>query len=234
LPTEVEVIPFNAQPHDRGISAVANELDLDRKAVREAIKIETQVTPEAKEAAREAGVYDNNSAMLQVASFASEEQRAKVEEIAAAKKRKKQRREERLAEKAYWAERWAESDAKGNAFASAAATLILKSVTDEDTSIALVERLVNTLGDDGPERLAWFLIKGIIDANPAAHARLVKYCDEWEYRDPPPLWTEFLDIRERRGMHDDPACVRAAMRAVGASVDIIKNEDEDEDEDEAA
>jgi ParB family chromosome partitioning protein len=87
LPTEVEVHSVNAQPHDRGISVIASELGVDRKAVREAVKIETQVTPEAKEAAREAGLIDNNSAMLEVASAPPEEQPIKVEEIAA-KKRK--------------------------------------------------------------------------------------------------------------------------------------------------
>jgi hypothetical protein len=77
----------NAQPHDKGISAVANETGASRREVRDAVKIETQVTPEAKEAAREAGLIDNNSAMLEVASAPADEQPAKVEAIAA-KKRK--------------------------------------------------------------------------------------------------------------------------------------------------
>jgi hypothetical protein len=50
-------------------------------ATAQAVQIETKVTPEAKEAAREAGLIDNNSAMLAVASVAPEEQTAKIEEI---------------------------------------------------------------------------------------------------------------------------------------------------------
>src|SRR5262249_8425197 len=45
----------NAQPHDKGISTVAKELNVDRAEVSRAVKIETQVTPEAKQAARGAG-----------------------------------------------------------------------------------------------------------------------------------------------------------------------------------
>jgi hypothetical protein len=77
----------NAQPHDKGISPVANETGASRREVRDAVKIETQVTPEAKEAARDAGLIDNNSAMLEVASVATHEQPAKVREIATKKPR---------------------------------------------------------------------------------------------------------------------------------------------------
>jgi hypothetical protein len=80
LPTRVETYSHNVQPHDKGYSAhdkgysahdkgysaVAKELGIDPKAVRQADKIEKQVTDEAKEAARKADLIDNNSAMLKV------------------------------------------------------------------------------------------------------------------------------------------------------------------------
>jgi ParB-like chromosome segregation protein Spo0J len=79
----------NVQPNDKGIRAVAREVGVDPKDIRQAVKIETEATPEAKDAARRAGVIDNNSAMLEVASAPPTEQVAKVAEIMARKATRK-------------------------------------------------------------------------------------------------------------------------------------------------
>jgi hypothetical protein len=52
---------------DKGHSAAARELGVDRARVIQTEKIETQAIPEAKEAAREAGITDTDPAMLMVA-----------------------------------------------------------------------------------------------------------------------------------------------------------------------
>ncbi|MDE2582761.1 MAG: ParB N-terminal domain-containing protein [Rhodospirillales bacterium] len=80
--------PGGRQPNDQGIRKAARELpvagDTDeakRKNVERAVKI-AAIAPEAKEAARAAGLDDNQSALLAVARAAPAEQIAKVAEIA--------------------------------------------------------------------------------------------------------------------------------------------------------
>src|SRR5262249_6208589 len=74
--------PLNSQPHDLGNSQTARELGVDEKAVRNASKIAC-ITPEAKEAARNAGIADNQSKLLKVAGAAPEKQASAVHELAA-------------------------------------------------------------------------------------------------------------------------------------------------------
>ena len=73
-----------AQPAEKGISKVSRELHLDRKDVERAVKV-ASISDEAKQAAREAGIDDNRSALLAVAKEAPASQVAKVAEIAAMK-----------------------------------------------------------------------------------------------------------------------------------------------------
>jgi hypothetical protein len=74
-----------AQPADRGVRKVARELDLDRKDVERAVKV-ASISPEAKQAARDAGLDNNRQALLAVAKEATPEaQVAKVQTILLAK-----------------------------------------------------------------------------------------------------------------------------------------------------
>lgn len=66
--------------NSRGQSATAEALGVDRKDVRAAEKI-SNMTPEAKEAAQDAGIDDNQSKLLEVAKEAPERQVAKVYEL---------------------------------------------------------------------------------------------------------------------------------------------------------
>ncbi len=74
--------PGGAQPNDAGISAAAKEFAVDRREVRRARKIDA-ISPEAKQAARVAGLEKNQSALLKVAAVPADEQVAKVEAMKA-------------------------------------------------------------------------------------------------------------------------------------------------------
>jgi ParB family chromosome partitioning protein len=76
--------PSNHQPTETGNRETARELGIDEKAVRNASKI-ASIIPEAKEAAREAGINDNQSKLLKVAAEAPEKQVATVHELATQK-----------------------------------------------------------------------------------------------------------------------------------------------------
>ncbi len=56
-----------------GINAAVRELGIERNEAQRAVKID-RITPEAKEAAREAGIADNQSALLRVAAAPPERQ----------------------------------------------------------------------------------------------------------------------------------------------------------------
>ena len=58
---------------ESGINAATRDLGLDRTATQRAVKV-ASITPEAKEAAREAGIDDNQSALLKVAGAPAEQQ----------------------------------------------------------------------------------------------------------------------------------------------------------------
>jgi hypothetical protein len=53
--------------HDKGVSAAARELGVPRQQIERSMKIES-TAPEAKEAARAAGLDDNQSALLEIAA----------------------------------------------------------------------------------------------------------------------------------------------------------------------
>jgi ParB/RepB/Spo0J family partition protein len=76
--------PSNQQPRDQGYRETARELGIDEKAVRNAAKIST-ITLEAKEAAREAGIDNNQAKLLKVAAATPEKQATVAREIAGAK-----------------------------------------------------------------------------------------------------------------------------------------------------
>lgn len=68
------------QPHEHGVSKAAEALGIDRATVRHAEKI-AHISDEAKEAAVEAGIDDNQSKLLQIAKEPPERQAAKVREL---------------------------------------------------------------------------------------------------------------------------------------------------------
>lgn len=67
-----------------GVAAASRELGEAETNVRQAVKI-ASITPEAKQAAREAGIDDNQSKLLKVASEAPDRQVATVHRLAAQK-----------------------------------------------------------------------------------------------------------------------------------------------------
>jgi ParB-like chromosome segregation protein Spo0J len=70
-----------------GIRAAARDLGIDRDEVRRSVRIDG-ITLAAKEAAREAGLDRNQSALLKVASYADEDQVAAVSDLAKARAEK--------------------------------------------------------------------------------------------------------------------------------------------------
>jgi len=74
--------PLGRQPKESGIREASRELGIDPKAIRNAAKI-ASITPEAKEAAREAGIDDNQSKLLKVAAAPPSQQVAAVRKLAA-------------------------------------------------------------------------------------------------------------------------------------------------------
>jgi ParB family chromosome partitioning protein len=75
--------PGGEQPHDKGISGAARDLKITREEVRRAAKI-AGISSEAKLRVSEAGLADNQSALMRIAEEpAPEAQVKRVEEIAA-------------------------------------------------------------------------------------------------------------------------------------------------------
>ena len=60
------------QPHSTGVSAASRDPGIDRTAVRRAVKVDN-LSPEAKQAAVDAGLDDNRSALLKAAKEPSKE-----------------------------------------------------------------------------------------------------------------------------------------------------------------
>jgi ParB-like nuclease domain len=74
-----------AQPAEKGVRKVARELNLERKDAERAVKV-ASISPEAKQAARDAGLDDNRKALLAVAKESTPDaQVAKVRAISSAK-----------------------------------------------------------------------------------------------------------------------------------------------------
>ncbi|MGA1540749.1 MAG: ParB N-terminal domain-containing protein [Chthoniobacterales bacterium] len=74
-----------AQPKEKGQRAAARELGISEKAVRKAGKV-ASLSDEAKQAAREAGLDDNQSALLEAARAPKERQAAVVHDLAHARR----------------------------------------------------------------------------------------------------------------------------------------------------
>ena len=79
VPRQVVGKPSGGRP-EGGAAAASRELGLGERDVQRAVKI-ASMDPEAKEAARVAGLDDNQSALLEVARAPAGEQVAKVEEV---------------------------------------------------------------------------------------------------------------------------------------------------------
>jgi ParB-like chromosome segregation protein Spo0J len=92
--------PGGAQPHSKGISAAARDLGVDRAEVRRAVKIDS-MTPEAKDAAIDADLADNQSALLRIAAVPAEQQVEEVQRISNQRGLSNMRREPTPEEKAH-------------------------------------------------------------------------------------------------------------------------------------
>jgi ParB family transcriptional regulator, chromosome partitioning protein len=73
--------------NEGGLRAAARELGIEHREARRSVKIDS-IIPAAKEAAREAGLDRNQSALLRVASYADEDQVGAVADIAKARAEK--------------------------------------------------------------------------------------------------------------------------------------------------
>jgi hypothetical protein len=85
--------PGGKQPHSKGIKAAVRDLGIDRTDAQRSMKI-ASIAPEAKEAARAAGLDDNQAALLEVARAPAAEQVQKVEEITRERSARQHRRAE--------------------------------------------------------------------------------------------------------------------------------------------
>jgi hypothetical protein len=81
--SQVATKPQGGRP-ESGVRAAARELGVGKDEAHRAVKI-AGITPEAEEAAREAGLDRNQSALLKVASYAHEDQVEAVADIARAR-----------------------------------------------------------------------------------------------------------------------------------------------------
>ena len=81
---DIQAQPGGAQPNDQGIRKTARALGISKDKASRAKKIDG-ICDDAKEAARNAGLDNNQSALLSVASRPRAEQAAHVEKIAEAK-----------------------------------------------------------------------------------------------------------------------------------------------------
>lgn len=122
----VQVAPIESKREDGrghraqgGINAAARELGIEATAAKRATKV-AGLTPEAKAAAREHGLDDNQSALLKAAKEAPEEQAAKVRQMA----------EEREAARA--ARLLAEETAKEAKKANAATDTVIRMTVEQE------------------------------------------------------------------------------------------------------
>jgi uncharacterized ParB-like nuclease family protein len=80
--------PGGAQPHDLGIKAASRELGIERTDVKRAVRVGS-LSEEAKDAARETGMDDNRSALLEAAGKSTAaEQVATIHRLHTAKVKK--------------------------------------------------------------------------------------------------------------------------------------------------
>jgi ParB-like chromosome segregation protein Spo0J len=86
---DVAAEPEVSRRPEGGVRAAARELGITEPEARRSVKIDG-ITPAAKEAAYEAGLHRNQSALLKVASYANEDQVEAVADIAKARAEKVQ------------------------------------------------------------------------------------------------------------------------------------------------
>lgn len=82
------------QHKERGINAAARELNIDRDDAHRAVKV-ASLSEEAKEVAREVGLDDNRSALLDAARRSSEDQAERLRELARERELQKRLRDTR-------------------------------------------------------------------------------------------------------------------------------------------
>ena len=83
-PPQVGEVSSGGRGNKGGVSAAIKELGISKGAADRAIKIDS-IAPEAKEAAKKAGLDDNQSALLKIASYADMDQAEAVVDIAKAR-----------------------------------------------------------------------------------------------------------------------------------------------------
>lgn len=77
--------PGGQQPHEQGVSGVAKELNVSRREVERSRDI-ASLTDEAKDAARETGLDDNQSRLVETSKLPPEEQASNIHRLAERKK----------------------------------------------------------------------------------------------------------------------------------------------------
>ena len=91
-PPQVETVSKGGRGNESGIRAAARELGIDKNAAHRAVKVDG-LTYEAKEVAKEAGLDNNRSALLEAAKSEPEQQADKLREIARQKEFQKRFRD---------------------------------------------------------------------------------------------------------------------------------------------
>jgi ParB-like chromosome segregation protein Spo0J len=89
-PRQVDAVSAGGRGNTGGVRAAARELGITEPEARRSVQIDS-ITPAAKEAAREAGLDRNQSALLKVASYADDDQVGAVGDIAKARSEKADR-----------------------------------------------------------------------------------------------------------------------------------------------
>ena len=162
--------PGGEQPHDKGISLAAKKLNLDRREVQRSLKV-ASITPEAKVAAKAAGIADNQSKLLEVAAAPAKEQmegvraafaslqsarKAKAERNRKARERREAKKaEERAAREAENAAEKAAAEAKAQHLAAdlikaGLARRVLRYLTWDDDALHLQDALKRLLNKKKP------------------------------------------------------------------------------------
>ena len=206
---------------ESGISKAARELPVSgstpeakRKTVERALKIANDTTPEAKEAARTAGLADNQSALLKIADAPAEAQVATVAEVVAARAAPKSVKQliaaaevdERAAERVVVVEKAsiaaAEEEAGSQASREAAAAMAVETLPkSSQDKVAAIERKLKREFDERFE----------IAVQAEGHKRTAEF---WL-----PVMQKQLDdaemvIRARKGIMRDRALFNKLRRAI--------------------
>lgn len=89
---KLSAVSKGGRGNEGGVRAAAREFKIDEKAARDAIKV-SSLSADAKEAAKETGLDNNRSALLDAAAKSEEEQAERIREIAREKEMRRKLRE---------------------------------------------------------------------------------------------------------------------------------------------